>query len=181
MLIIKIILIILFILALFKLNFYETFISFEKNKWNNPDIKNSHNCLSYALDDIELTRKNQRKLLVKKRNGKFTCENLKEALLKLNNKYYEINKNDKCKNHFYKIAYLVDKNNKYFHLLRKDTEENEWSHKNHFSKITKLDSDGNKIINPEENKFKYKIKNNKFVNYNNFCGYMCIPENYYIN
>ena len=173
--------IILLIIILKKCKVIENFISFEKKKWNNPDIKNSHNCLSYALDDIELKRKNQRKLFVKKRNGKFKCKNLKDSLLNLNSNYYEINKNNKCKNHFYKIAYLVDKNNKYFHFLRKDTEENSWSHKNHFNKITNLDSDGNKIINPEENKFKYKIKNNKFVNYNNFCGYLCIPENYYIN
>ena len=163
----------------------EGFVEYQPNIWNEPMVKNSHNCYSYFLNDIESNRveecrkkkgKNcgQRGFTTNKEDGDTECELIKHAVIRENPDIYVINKNDKCKPNYYKgVVFSGNSKNKEksptYHFIRQDS--NGWSHKNATDNITKLDAKGNIILNPEEANFNYSQ-----VDYHTFCNYFCIPE-----
>ena len=80
----------------------------------------------------------------------------------------------KCPKNYYKGALSVDPKNQY-HFYRQDR-NGYWSHKDGGTATTNLDASGKLIINPENCDRNYK-NNKKPINYNEFCGYFCIPNN----
>ena len=163
----------------------ENFVEYQPELWNKPMVKNSHNCYSYFLNDIESNRVEecrkkkgnscgQRGFSTNKEDGDTECELIKHAVLRENPEIYTIDKNTKCKQNFYKGAvFSGNSKNKErsptYHFIRKDRDG--WSHKNATDNISKYDAENNLIQNPEEANFNYP-----HVNYSNFCNYFCIPE-----
>ena len=163
--------------------------SYEPEKWNsNLNIKNSHNCYTYALNDINKnnidfcnTNNKKRCVILKPQPGHYTgnydnsnmtCNSLKKRTKMDNPSLYDIDFNRKCKDNYYKIALFTDPYNMY-HFYRQDN-NGYWSHKDGSRKATNIDKDGNLISDPRTaNKTSY---NNKY-NYNDFCGFMCVPSN----
>ena len=166
------------------------------SKWtDNFYTQNSHNCYSYALDDIDNNRTNYCKQILKKQKNKsciklrprpgkhanlieprkkrMTCKGIRKGVLADNSNIYKLNSNDeKCKKCYYKIAYAVQPG-KTYHFYRQDA-DGTWSHKDGSRVPTKLDASKTPITDPQTANRKYK-----YANYNNFCGYLCVPENHY--
>ena len=163
---------------------------YQPNTWNNDtNIKGSHNCYSYFLNDINNDLKNIYEKEVKYRNilnpqpghycgmtkrvnlNETSCDNINERVLCDNNNIKIINTNDDnfdCGPNHYKGALAIDEG-KMYHFYRED-EGGMWSHKDGGKEVTNLDYSGNKISDP------------KFSNrgrYDKFCNYYCIPKNDY--
>ena len=168
----------------------ETFVVYEPDIWNNNQIlRDSHNCYSYMLNDInndliniyKNEDKEDRKILnpqpghycgmTKIVNYKeTTCEGLIDRVLcdNPNVKYMGKDNNFVCEKNYYKGALAVEKEHQY-HFYRQDNYMY-WSHKDGGGYATNLDDSKNIIIDPKEsNRGKY----------DDFCGYFCIPENYF--
>ena len=73
-----------------------------------------------------------------------------------------------------KIAAVIDAKRDY-HFYRQDSNGN-WSHKPGSTDVTNLDAKGRLITNPELAARNYNRDPNDVLNYNTFCGYMCIPR-----
>ena len=131
---------------------------YQQGVWNdNKNIKESHNCYSYFLNDINHTLKNvyesvdenDRKILnpqpghycgmTKRVNyNETTCKNIIERVLCDNPDIKVIdNQNIDCGPNFYKGALAIDKGEMY-HFYRQD-ENGMWSHKDGGRGITNLD------------------------------------------
>lgn len=167
---------------------------YNPSKWtNNFYVQNSHNCYAYALDDLDINiAKTCKKIYPTKKTcvslrpkpgaynkynipnkERMTCKGLRESILKDNKEIYKINSNNKkCKSNYYKIAFAVQPKMTY-HFYRQDNDCS-WSHKDGPKKPTQLDTSKKKIYDP-------KFANRKYdhVNYSDFCGYLCVPENHY--
>lgn len=79
----------------------------------------------------------------------------------------------KCPNGMRKIAVIVDANQDY-HFLRLDN-NHYWSHKPGATNVTNVDATGRPIWDPQLASFNYPDSK---LNYENFCGYMCIPASH---
>lgn len=173
--------------------------------WNKSKyVKYTHNCYEYALDDLSLKeasicKKNYNKWnntdSIKKtcrrtntfsqpgyyagleKNNKVTCYNLKTKILADNPEpiMYLSNKDEKCKNKYYKMASVADEKNNYFHFYRQNI-DGTWSHKPGSTPATNLD-ESNKIISNLENA---DMKVNSKMNYK-LCNYFCVANNKYLN
>lgn len=162
---------------------------YQQHIWNdNKNIKESHNCYSYFLNDINHDLKNiyesveedDRKIInpqpghycgmTKRVNYKeTTCKNITERVLCDNPDIKVIdNHNIDCGSNFYKGALAVDKGEMY-HFYRQD-ESGMWSHKDGGLGITNLDYSGNTITDP-------KVSDRG--RYDEFCSYFCVPNNEY--
>ena len=89
--------------------------------------------------------------------------------------------NVKCPNKYYKGAMVVDPDNTY-HFYRQNN-KGLWDHKPGISPITHIDADGKQIYVPHFSNRDYRNdkNNDDAINYTNFCGYYCIPDNKYIH
>ena len=77
---------------------------------------------------------------------------------------------DKCPKGMRKIAVIVDAKQDY-HFLRLDNNRY-WSHKPGATDVTNVDAEGRLIWDPQLASFDYPESK---LNYENFCGYLCIP------
>ena len=74
------------------------------------------------------------------------------------------------------IAVIVDENED-FHFLRQDSNRF-WSHKPGGLPVINKDAGGHLIWNPELADYNWKSYDpNSELNYDIFCGYMCVPRN----
>lgn len=182
---IYILLIIIAILYVLNKKNTEKYTTYNPDKWNKDrDIRASHNCYSYALDDISSTNKEKCSKMkncykLRHRPGRhsgkkkykyytdlMTCDVMGDGIIDDNPSIYKIDNKSKCKDGFYKIANAVD-SGKTFHFWRQDN-NGMWSHKDGYKPVTNLDDDGELIPDPE------KSSRDK---YPDFCGYYCVPEN----
>ena len=164
---------------------------FQQHIWNdNQNIRGSHNCYSYFLNDINHDLKNiyekeddkMRKVLnpqpghycgmTKRVNyEETTCDKIIERVLCDNKDIKVIDKKNEdfdCGPDYYKGALAVDEG-KMYHFYRQD-KGGMWSHKDGGRDATNLDYGGNKIHDP---KFSDRGR------YNKFCSYFCVPKNDY--
>jgi hypothetical protein len=82
---------------------------------------------------------------------------------------------DKCAKDYSKIALVIDPKQDY-HFYRQDS-NGFWSHKPGGTAVTNKDSAGRLIYNPElANRDNRKDDNKDGLNYNVFCGFMCVPR-----
>lgn len=161
--------------------------NYEPKKWNyNPNIKNSHNCYTYMLDDINpygqklcsnygiKTCRSISKPIPGHYSGNTqhtsTCDTVMRGMIMDNPDIYKIDFNSRCKKGFYKGALVVDPFLTY-HFFRQDN-NGYWSQKNGHDKATNLDGDGYLITDPKYAKPTYEVSD-KYK----FCNYFCIPSN----
>lgn len=159
--------------------------------WNNiSNLKNSHNCFSYAMNTID-------RALMKRCNetescdvgfsqpgyasghGEFSdshqkgCSDMVSRLWGDNPDIRPISFSKKCPYTTSKIALIVDPDRDY-HFLRQDS-NGYWSHKPGSMKVTTLDSSDRPIVRPDLSLFIYK-KHKEPLEYTKFCGYYCVPR-----
>ena len=149
---------------------------YEPHKWNdNPNIKDTHNCYSYALNQIVSNRKG------KPQPGYFAhfnhisnneykdCKHFFKRLKKDSPSMYLSTFDQKCKEGFSK-AFIVLANENYntdYHFYRQDS-NGYWSHKPGRTNVVNTDADNKLIINPEKANRDYKSHN-----YSKPCFYFC--------
>ena len=148
-------------------------LEYNPNLWNdNYNIKNSHNCYTYALGKI-----------VKGLNSKaqpgyasgfnhiddkdYDCKSFRKRLKKDSPGSYLEKFDNSCLPGFYKVFLALDPQNDY-HWYRQDN-NSYWSHKPGSTDVINIDASGKKINNP-------LIANRKYdsLNYNKPCFFACI-------
>ncbi len=187
------------------LNNYE--IEYNPDLWNKkPNIKNSHNCYTYFLDNQinpviqkckKLTEGNKSDkcgdlkpqpgdfyMLVNngsldKKNRKYTCKDMTNKVLQDNQSIKKTTFNKKCPVGSYKGALVVDPGNTY-HFYRQNA-DGTWSHKPGVLDVTNIDASGNKIYFPHIADRNYKEGKSSGINYTDFCNYFCIPRKDRVN
>ena len=164
--------------------------AYEPKKWNKKiEVRETHNCFSYAMNV------NDPKQLAKCKGKKQcdapfhqpgsaagydgfssdkpkTCPNMITRILGDNPNISMARFEQKCPNGTSKIALVVDESDDY-HFLRQDKEKF-WSQKSGARPVTNLDADGHEIWDPQLCNLDYTREG--VLNYNYFCGYMCVPR-----
>ena len=173
-------------------------LKYNPDIWNNKYIQKSHNCYNYAFNNINLDQlqksknwydNSDNKDLLKQKGGiSFSdeCENkrlcCKSALKELQEDHPDmiilngINK-DICPDDYHKAGLLISDNGKSFHFLREDecnNENNVWSHKNAYAKVTRGDKNNNEFTSLKEGNFDYTNTHGENANYNELCDYFCV-------
>jgi hypothetical protein len=141
--------------------------------WNdNPDIKNSHNCYSYAMGKIVpgLDSKAQPGYASGFNHiadTDYDCKTFRKRLKKDSPGSYLEKFDNSCIPGFYKVFLALDPQNDY-HWWRQNREQN-WSHKPGSTDVVNVDSDGKEILNP-------LLANRKYdsLNYYKPCFFACI-------
>ena len=149
---------------------------YEPEKWNNnPNIKDTHNCYSYAINQIVSNRKG------KPQPGYFAhfksisnneykdCKSFFKRLKKDSPSIYLTTFDKKCRKGFSK-AFIVLANKTYdtdYHFYRQDS-NGYWSHKPGRTDVVNTDADNKLIKNPEK-----ANRNYKHHNYATPCFYFC--------
>ena len=164
---------------------------YKPDHWNNNfKIKETHNCFAYAFNV------NDPKQIVKCKDAncdspfhqpgmasgydKFnsenpkTCPNMSARLFGDNNNIKMTTFTEICPAGRSKIALIVDEDEDY-HFLRQDS-NSLFSHKPGARKVTNKDASGKLIYDPALADYNYKKNANGYLNYDNFCGYMCVPR-----
>jgi hypothetical protein len=147
-------------------------LKYEPEKWNKNNIKDNHNCYSYALGKIVpgLKSKAQPGYASGFDNiddKEFDCKSFRERLKRDSPGSYLEEFDNSCLPGFYKIFLALDVPNDY-HWWRMD-DTGYWSHKPGATDVTNLDADGKKIKNPLLSNRKFKHRN-----YNKPCFFACI-------
>ena len=164
---------------------YEPF--YEPHKWNSDfDIKYSHNCYAYALNDINKNLQNicRNKFCkhVNPQPGHYCKSNLNhntcyqvKLKLKCDNPYIiDSDFSTRCPKYYYKIG-LTTQQNLIYHFYRQNS-YGLWDHKDGGLRTNFYDSDEQVIVNPELSKKSFS----KYRNYDIWCGYFCAPHNDFI-
>lgn len=121
----------------------------------------------------------------KYKNRTYTCKAMREKVL--HDSYDKKSKksviiptpfNKKCPKHHYKGALVVDRNNTY-HFYRQDC-SGRWSHKQGTLRVENIDASEKSIWVPHLADKNYKKDKPNGINYNDFCGYFCVPKNGYL-
>lgn len=163
--------------------------TYEPKKWNhNSNIKNSHNCYAYMLDDINpygqeicdinginICRSNSKPIpghYTGNRQHSSTCHSILRGMKMDNPDIYKTTFYERCKKGYYKGALVIDPFETY-HFFRQDN-NGYWSQKNGHDDATNLDGNGNLIIDPKYAKPTYEVSD-KYK----FCDYFCVPSNKY--
>lgn len=169
-------------------------------------VKGSHNCYAYFLDapNRSLTVKcaelcnNDKKcpgknntcrdlipqpgdaaLLLKsgstsKKTRNYLCSNMIDKIKADNPNIEQINFSEKCPKKYYKGAMVVDHLNTFhFYRLNKD---GTWSHKPGITNVKTVDASNKAIAVPHFADRNYKRTGSSNINYDDFCGYFCIPR-----
>ena len=169
---------------------------YEPQKWNKKNIKKSHDCYSYSVNQLEYDRakrceknlKNKKSCRLIRRGPpipkkdiytlppgkKVTCDSIMYGVNNDISDLEVINNNSNCPDNKYKVALFIDDKNKSHHFLRQDKCNNPlgiWSHKNASGPVTQLDASNKIIYDPKKANLKYS-----WVNYNQFCNYLCISD-----
>lgn len=163
---------------------------YDPDHWNNnPKIKETHNCFAYAFNindpkqmekcnnpncDVPFHQPGMAAGYSKFKSSKpKTCPNMVARILGDNPKVEMTTFEEKCPAGTSKIALIVDQDEDY-HFLRQDS-NGYWSHKPGGRKVTNYDASNKLIYDPSLADYNYK-KNDGHLNYDNFCGYMCVPR-----
>ena len=148
-------------------------LEYKPQLWNNnSNIKNSHNCYSYALGKIvnDLDSKAQPGYASgfdHIKNDDYNCKSFRKRLKKDSPGSYLEKFDNSCLPGFYKIFLALDPKNDY-HWYRQD-KSIYWSHKPGATDVIDVDSDGKKISNPLKSN-----RNFKHRNYYKPCFFACI-------
>jgi len=167
---------------------------FEPEKWNLDENKqNSHNCYTYFLNLTKrsLTKacgseKCQKKNRLKPqpgyhagftKNKNHQCRNITRRMMKDNPRMRRTTLKKDCKAHHYMGALAVMPGSTYHYYRRDNT--GYWSHKDGAGEANQKDADGNYILDPQKAARRYpgRLKDGKTVDYEDFCGYFCLPTN----
>lgn len=123
----------------------------------------------------------------KLKNRKFTCKDMTKKIL-ADNYNKKLGKSVihpvpfmvKCPKHHYKGAVVVDPNETY-HFYRQDSNVR-WSHKQGTLRVENVDASGKPIYAPHLADMNYnKAGKSGGINYSEFCNYMCVPNNNYLD
>ena len=154
---------------------------FEPDRWNkDPYIRKTHNCYTYALNLIDRSNAKLCKKILNEvdirrcplakpqpgiASGKFpnddfndfhyTCAKIEKRMYADNPKIKKLRKGQECPRGYYKIALIIEKDNRDCHFYRQDA-DGLWSHKNGPNKARRTDDYGRLIRNPEN----CRIRNN---------------------
>lgn len=158
--------------------------------WNlTKELKESHNCLAYAMNLVDSKMVKKCKDTVncdvgfpqpgyasghKQISGKKGCIDMVSRIWGDNPNVKATNFISKCPFGTSKIALIVDPNRDY-HFLREDP-DGYWSHKPGAMKVTRLDASNRPILRPDRALFMYR-RNKDPLLYSKFCGYYCVPRN----
>ena len=163
-----------------------------------PAVRKTHNCLSYALGILRpqavktcrKIRKNCRRLFQQpgnrsgrsnmNRNSRLRCDVISDLLLK---DYPTVKKSsfyEQCPANHYKIASVVDKgNDHHWYRMNEDSHQPDkalWSHKSGEQDVTNRDAQGQPIFNPKQAARDYTDRPDSNLNYEDFCGFYCVPR-----
>lgn len=93
---------------------------------------------------------------------------------------YPVDFNKKCPPHYYKGAVVVDPK-KTYHFYRQDNNVR-FSHKQGTLRVENVDASNKPIYAPHLSDMNYNKDNRKGgINYTDFCSYLCVPNNNYID
>jgi hypothetical protein len=113
-------------------------------------------------------------------SNKYTCPLMESRITGDNELIKKVKFNQKCPKYYYKGAMVVDPGHTY-HFYRQN-QDGTWSHKPGTLPVTNKDA-GDKVIyvphNADRNYNKGNTKDG--INYVDFCGYYCVPNNKYLN
>jgi hypothetical protein len=148
-------------------------VDYNPELWNkDSDIRNAHNCYSYALGKIVkgLDSKAQPGYASGYRHiedSDYNCKTFRERLRKDSPGSYLEKFDNACLPGFYKVFLALDPTNDY-HWYKQDTDKY-WSHKPGSTNVINIDASGNRIKNP-------LIANRKYDSLNYFkpCFFACI-------
>lgn len=127
-----------------------------------------------------------------KSNRKYTCDHMIKKVLidsykkkdkRRHNKsgstiYGPVDFREKCKPNYYKGGLTVDTGNT-FHFYRQDS-NGRFSHKQGTLKVGNKDASNKSIWAPHLADRDYKKGKPKGIKYDKWCGYFCIPRNYWL-
>jgi hypothetical protein len=164
--------------------------AFDPNLWNSrAALRLTHNCFSYAMnvhDPNQLEKCNSENCSAPfHQPGSAagysgftgekpkTCSNMAARILGDNPNIQMSRFTQRCPRNTSKIALVVDQSDDY-HFLRQDS-NGWWSQKSGARPVTNKDAGGHKIWNPQLCDLDYR-KDNSNLNYDIFCGYMCVPR-----
>ena len=160
--------------------------TYEPKKWNdNSNIKRSHNCYSYMLNNQSRCLENLCQIgnckYINPQPGhhsgvtlfvdtdKTTCDKLEMRMMSDNPRIENSDLKTKCKNGFYKTGLSVDPRKQY-HFYRQDS-NGYWSHKDGGKIATNIDASNQLILDPAHANRDYTK-----YNYKDWCGYYCVPN-----
>jgi hypothetical protein len=141
--------------------------------WNNDyNIKNTHNCYTYALGKVVLGLESKAQPGYASGfdhidDSEYDCKYFRERLKNDSPASYLEKFDNACLPGFYKIFLALDPMNDY-HWWRQD-KSRYWSHKPGSTEVVNLDSSGNTIKNPVKANRKYDT-----LNYYKPCFFACI-------
>lgn len=92
--------------------------------------------------------------------------------------YGPVDFTEKCKPNYYKGGLTVDRG-KTFHFYRQDS-NGRYSHKQGTLEVGNSDASEKSIWAPHLSDRDYKKNKSKGIKYNDWCGYFCIPRNYWL-
>jgi hypothetical protein len=146
---------------------------YEPKKWNlNNNIKETHNCYSYAMGKIVPKLKNKAQPGYASgynhiNDENFKCSDFKKRLIQDSPGSYLETFDKPCMPGFYKVFLALDVPNDY-HWWRQDSNKY-WSHKPGSTEVINLDAVNEKIKNP-------LTSNRKFThrNYSTPCFFACV-------
>lgn len=117
---------------------------------------------------------------INKGPNNYSCPLMESRIMGDNEQIKKVKFDAKCPKYYYKGAMVVDPNHTY-HFYRQN-EDGTWSHKPGTLPVTKEDADGKVIYAPHIADRNYNKNNKKGgINYVDFCGYYCVPNNKYLN
>lgn len=141
-----------------------------KNESDCPDKNNTCQDLIPQPGDLSMIL-NKGNLKTKKRE--YYCDDMIKRITADNPKIKMVNFTNKCPDNYYKGAMVVDyKNTFHFYRLNKN---GTWSHKPGITKVKTTDASKKTIVVPHLADRNYK-RTGSSLNYNNFCGYFCLPK-----
>lgn len=117
-------------------------------------------------------------------NPVYKCPAMEKKILMDNDVLIPVAFNKKCPANYFKGAMVVDPDHT-FHFYRQD-KNGMWSHKPGISPVSNIDASNRPIYVPhlaDRNYARDKSNNleDDSINYTDFCGYYCIPENNFMN
>jgi hypothetical protein len=160
--------------------------TYEPETWNdNPNIKKSHNCYSYMLNNQSGCLENLCEIgnckYINPQPGhysgittfvdtkKTTCDKLEMRMMSDNPYIENSDLKTKCKDGFYKTGLAIDPKKQY-HFYRQDS-NGYWSHKDGGRPATNIDASNQLILDPAQSNRNYTK-----YNYTDWCGYYCVPN-----
>lgn len=164
--------------------------SYNASHWNKRrDLRETHNCFSYAMNvndpkQIKMCKGEEScdapfhqpgspsKYNTFNSNMPKTCPNMVMRIIGDNPNITMATFEEKCPAKTSKIALVVDQSDDY-HFLRQDN-SGYWSQKSGARPVTNLDAGKHQIWDPQLCDLNFTP--NGVLNYDVFCGYMCVPR-----